>query len=123
MPASTQEFSDSEGKLNRIDYFAIDQEVLLSSNFMEDLKKWVNKEVQTQAKNYNLYSIYVYKVSQDFDFKRDNAEKDLVSDRSRAVSYSRAVKGGIDMFYIIENEMVVFDVLKNRAEDPPWEFF
>ena len=116
------EFSNQYGK-NRIDYFFTDNDYQDDAGFREKLYNLVENIKNKVDFQYNLYSIYVYKKTTRLNenFLGDNNDLRGVYNND-LISYSRWNQGNIDIFYLIEDGKVVFDMIKNDPVSPSWEF-
>ncbi|MET0090131.1 MAG: hypothetical protein ABW068_08970 [Candidatus Thiodiazotropha sp.] len=117
---------DSEAGTNRIDYFFIDSDYISISDarFRAALQKLAETaHSNLTEKNYGISSIYVYRRTSklNHEFSGDAEALRGVFDND-IVSYSRWNKGQLDIFYLLDDGKVVFNLLTNESVDPPWEF-
>jgi hypothetical protein len=116
------EFSNQYGK-NRIDYFFIENDYQDNAGFRKELYNSVKNVKDKVDTPYNLYSIYVYKKTNEINENFSGEDNDLRGVyNDDLISYSRWNQGNIDIFYFIEDGKVVFDILKNDRVSPSWEF-
>jgi hypothetical protein len=116
------EFANETGKY-RIDYYYIDAADPANVEFREQLRVLVEEAHARLPRTDGVSSIYVYRRTETLNRNfAGNAEalsgvydKDLVS-------YSRWNEQDIDIFYLVEDGLVVFDLLSDRAVSEPWEF-
>ncbi|MET0029299.1 MAG: hypothetical protein ABW101_16840 [Candidatus Thiodiazotropha sp.] len=115
---------DSEAGTNRIDYFFIDSDNISDARFRDALQQQVEiAHTQLTDKNYDISSVYVYRRTSNLnhEFSGDAEALRGVFDND-IISYSRWNKGQLDIFYILDDGKVVFNLLTNESVDPPWEF-
>lgn len=116
------EFSNEQGK-NRIDYFFINQENNNDAQFRDALYQLVVSKKPQNINEYALYSIYMYRKTEQLN-ERFTAKADFLRATyfDDVISYSRWNKGHLDMFYLIKNGDVMFDMIDNTAVSPSWKF-
>lgn len=122
LPPYHHVFSNQSGN-HRIDYFFVEGDRRRDARFREELQRLVKAEQSKAPPTDGFYSIYVYQktaaLNEGFtggvDGLRGVYDGDLIS-------YSRWNSSEMDIFYIIDQGNVVFDMLKNREVSPPWEF-
>ncbi|MCU7918077.1 MAG: hypothetical protein KZQ95_06920 [Candidatus Thiodiazotropha sp. (ex Epidulcina cf. delphinae)] len=119
---NTYEFSNDTGKY-RVDYFYLDTVYRADPGFREALRALVEKAHAKVPPAYDVSSIYVYRktemLNQDFSGNADALRGVYDND---LVSYSRWNQQAIDVFYLIDEGNVVFDLISNEAVSVPWEF-
>ncbi len=108
---------------SRSDYFLTSPGDWRDAGYRARLDEMLRKTAGDTPKNVDLYSLYLYKktaslnetFSGDADALRGVHDEDLIS-------YVRWLRGDLDIFYLIENGDVVYDLLANEPVTPPWEF-
>jgi hypothetical protein len=109
--------------LNRADFFYSDTKIDLTAKSQKALFEHVKTQKNKITANYNALSIYVYKKTDklnetykgNFDDLKGVHDNDLIS-------YTRWVNGNMDIFYIIKDGNVVYDMVENASVTPPFEF-
>jgi hypothetical protein len=116
------EFSNDTGNY-RIDYYYINGADISDIQFREKLREQVDKEHAKLPKAYDVSSIYIYQKTETLNENfAGNAEALRGVYDNDLVSYSRWNKQDGDVFYLIENGNVVFDMILNEEISTPWEF-
>lgn len=116
------EFSNANG-YHRIDYFFVQTADRLNPTFRQHLYEAVINEKAKLDSTYDLCSIYVYEKSGQLNERFSGSQDQLRGVYDNAlISYSRWQKNQLDIFYIIQQGNAVFDLLKNKAIEPPFEF-
>ncbi|MET0067183.1 MAG: hypothetical protein ABW076_12630 [Candidatus Thiodiazotropha sp.] len=114
---------NSETGSNRIDYFFIDSDDISDPRFRETLKNRVTAAHAELPEPYDISSIYIYRrtanLNQDYSGDADSLRGVYDED---LVSYSRWNQGLLDIFYLIDEGNVVFNLLEDQPVEPPWEF-
>lgn len=115
------EFKAGENK-NRIDYFYVEGNFSYDVDEYEKLKKKIDdKTAGTDIKNYQLYSVYIYKKTDVLNQQYKAGREGLDGHNQDLIAYIRYDKGNRDIFYITERGNVVYDVLSNKEEDFEFE--
>lgn len=109
--------------LNRADFFYIDANGSLSTTEQKELLKIVNTQKDKIIGNYNALSIYVYRKTDKLNSTYKGSFQDIkgVYDND-LISYTRWMNGKMDIFYIIKDGNVVYDMAENKEVSPPFEF-
>lgn len=117
----TYEFKAGENK-NRIDYFYVEGNFSYDNADYERLKKKIDEKTSTiDTKNYQLYSVYIYRKTEVLNQQYKEGKEGLDGHNQDLIAYIRYEKGNRDIFYIIEKGNVVYDVLSNKEEDFEFE--
>ncbi len=122
----THEFKDkAPGKytMDRADFFYTDAEKYLSEGEQKQLFDVVKTQKDKITSNYNALSIYVYKATDKLNPTYKGSFEDIkgVYDND-LLSYTRWMNGKMDIFYIIKDGNVVYDMAENKDVKPPFEF-
>ncbi|NOQ63762.1 MAG: hypothetical protein GQ582_04555 [Methyloprofundus sp.] len=117
------EFIAQDVEKNTIYYFFTERKNWQNKLFREALEKRLAAIQAKGSENYTFFSVYVYARTEQLnkDFKGDNKSLHGIYDAD-LISYTRWKQGELDIFYLIESGNVVFDLLKNTAVSPRWEF-
>jgi len=122
------EFKDpapAEGKslVDRADFFYADADKYLTEEQQKQLFEVVKAQKDKISGNYNALSIYVYKKTDKLNTTYKGSFQDIkgVYDND-LLSYTRWMNGKMDIFYIIKDGNVVYDMAENKEVSPPFEF-
>lgn len=115
-------FSGQYGN-SRADYFFSSRGDWRDAGYRARLVDLVRNTAGDAPKDFDSYSLYVYEKTAtlnagfdgDADALRGVHDADLIS-------FTRWTRGKMDIFYLIEDGDVVYDVLEDEAINPPWEF-
>lgn len=114
------EFFGQNGEFNRIDYYFLEGDFNLNSDFYKKLNDKV-RVLDLHANEFHYYSIYMYEKTSRLNSKSNLTREDLSIENPNLVVYMRYTKGKQDIFYIIKNRYVIFDVRRN--EKVSFDFF
>ncbi|MDD4880373.1 MAG: hypothetical protein PHX10_02250 [Gallionellaceae bacterium] len=118
----SQVFSNVQGTF-RIDYFYTDRNGPNDAAAREDLRARVEKIHAGIPPGWSTHSIYVYKRTATLnDHFTGNADDLRGVYDDNLICFCRWNRHGPDVFYLIENGNVVFDMLENKPVAPTWEF-
>lgn len=115
--------ADSVKSLNKIYFFSAN----LSNQPDEDQKKQLYDLVISEKKkikgHYRLLSIYIYKINKELNENYKSDQNSLLSaHKADRTAYVRWENDKMDIFYILENGNVVYDILEKKEISPPYEF-
>ncbi|EHQ24977.1 hypothetical protein [Mucilaginibacter paludis] len=123
----TYEFKDNapQGKyvMDRADFFYADANKYLTKEQQKQLFAIVKAQKDKINGNYNALSIYVYKKTDKLNPTYKGSFQDIkgVYDND-LLSYTRWMNGRMDIFYMIKDGNVVYDMAENKEMSPPFEF-
>ncbi|MFV0306099.1 MAG: hypothetical protein ACK5IC_11540 [Moheibacter sp.] len=98
---------------NRIDYYYLNKLPSNDVQFYQQLKDSVFLLAEKRY-DFNLYSIYIYKETDELNEKFNKQKLWLDGHNKDLIAYIRFNNGENDIFYIIQNEIVIFDNVKNE---------
>lgn len=112
----TYEFKAGENK-NRIDYFFAEGNFSYNTSEYENLKNKIDEKIKdVNAKEYHLYSVYIYKETSIINKEYKNGREGLDGHNEDLLAYLRYSEGKMDIFYIINKGNVVYDKLSGKEE-------
>jgi len=112
----TYEFKAGENK-NRIDYFFAEGDFSYNSAEYENLRNKIDEKIkEVNVKDYQLYSVYIYKETSIINKEYKNGREGLDGHNKDLLAYLRYSEGKKDIFYIINKGNVVYDKLSGKEE-------
>ncbi|MFD2554621.1 hypothetical protein [Sphingobacterium tabacisoli] len=106
----------SDSLSNRIDYFYMKGDLVFDKAGYRQFKEQIEHHAaQVPTSEYALYSIYVYRETDVLGKAYTQGKAGLEGHRVDMVSYIRYAKGVPDIFYIIRDGEVVYDVLTEQG--------
>jgi len=113
---NVQEFKSGKNR-NRIDYFYVKGNFTYEKLNYALLEKKVKTELNSAVvQDYDLYSLYIYRDADLSQKKYDGAVNTFDGQNEKLVAYIRYKQGKMDIFYIIKNGKVVFDLISGNEE-------
>ncbi len=109
----------------RLDYFFSSRQDWQNEVFRKKLYKEVLQKSDKNIQHFRVYSLYVYERTKQLNEKFDgdfDKLRAVYNINLNLISYTRWSEGKMDIFYLIENGNVVYDVLENEEINPTWEF-
>lgn len=114
---NVQEFKSGKNR-NRIDYFYFKGNFTYEKSNYALLEKNVKTKLNSAiVQDYDLYSLYIYRDSDLLRKQHDGAINAFDGQNEKLVAYIRYKQGHMDIFYIIKNGKVVFDLITRNEED------
>lgn len=111
----TYEFEGRNGTTSRIDYFYLDGNFNYDEIFYKELKKSVDKIQEDVNMDYKLYSIYIYRKTEELN-KAYNKPREFFDGKNKdIVAYIRFTDSINDIFYIINDGHVVYDNVERKS--------
>jgi hypothetical protein len=121
LPPITYEFKTGENR-NRIAYFYVEGNFSYDHIAYEKLKRKVEEKIAgAPTGNYHLYSVYLYKKNDLLNKDYSGGKAGLDGHNQNLLAYVRYSQGKMDIFYIIEKEKVVYDLLSDKEENFEFE--
>ncbi|EKT3967189.1 hypothetical protein NTJ12_002271 [Flavobacterium psychrophilum] len=123
MPLSPfhHEFKDQDGKLDNIDYFYLSADYTLNSQFNKQLEEIIINRQKNIDSKYKFYSIYIYRKTDELN---ENSKKDKTSFdgyNNDLLAYIRFENKKLDIFYIIDDGNVIYDIIDKKETDFEFE--
>lgn len=112
------EFVGENASLNRIDYFYLSGKLDYNKNFYKELQKTVYDKEKEIKNNYNLYSIYIYRETEELNASYNEPRESFDGKNKDLIAYIRFAENINDIFYIIKDGKVIYDCV----EDSPMSF-
>ena len=115
------EFIDQNGKLNNIDYYYMSGNYSSNDEFNKQLEDIIISRQKNISSKYNFFSIYVYRKTKEINenYKKD---KNLFDGHNNdLIAYIRFEEKKLDMFYIIEEGIVTYDLLNKKETNFEFE--
>lgn len=115
------EFKDSENNLDKIDYFFLKGDFQVNDNLKKELHDFITNYSKTNTKKYAYNSVYIYKETKELNnaYKGDKSSFDGLN--NEIIAYVRFNNNELDIFYILEEGNVVFDLIKNQETNFEFE--
>lgn len=115
------EFIDHEGSLNNIDYFYISDNNSLNNLFYKQLEDIITDHQKNILSKYKFYSIYIYKKTDELNknYKKDKNSFD--GHNKDLIAYIRFENKKLDIFYIIVDGNVTYDMIEKKETDFEFE--
>jgi len=114
---------ESKSLTDRADFFYTDADKYLTEEQRKELFDAVSAQKNKIEGSYNALSIYVYKKTDKLNPAYKGSFQDIkgVYDND-LLSYTRWMNGKMDIFYIIKEGNVVYDMVEKADVTPPFEF-
>lgn len=110
----TYEFEGNNSTHNKIDYFYLSGAFEYGITYYTALQKGINEKQKEATNNYKLYSIYVYKETEELN-KSYNKPREYFDGKNKdLIAYVRFKDSINDIFYILDNGYVVYDCVANK---------
>lgn len=113
----TYEFEGQNKTWNRIDYFYLKGEVSYSEDFYKQVQKAIEMHVSPFDKEYDFFSIYVYKETDELNASYDKPRVYFDGKTKDLLAYVRLNPKQIDLFYILNNGIVIYDLIKKSPRN------
>lgn len=115
------EFRDSDNNLDKIDYYFLKGDFQVNDNLKKELQDFITNYSKTNTKTYAYNSLYIYKETEELnnDYKGDKSSFDGLN--KELIAYVRFNNNQLDIFYILEEGNVVFDLIKNQETNFEFE--
>lgn len=115
------EFRDSDNNLDKIDYYFLKGDFQVNDNLKRKLQDFITNYSKTNTKTYTYNSLYIYKETEELnnDYKGDKSSFDGLN--KELIAYVRFNNNQLDIFYILEEGNVVFDLIKNQETNFEFE--
>lgn len=103
--------------INRVDYFYVKGPFLYNSNYYQHLKKLIDERTATiDLKVFRYYSIYIYRETGMINDDFKGGKKMLDGHNKDLIAYLRYIRGKRDIFYMIDQGNVVFDLVAFKED-------
>lgn len=107
----------------RTSYFFAPRQHWKNPAFRKKLLKEVLQKPAKDIQKLSFYSLYVYEKTKELNTNfKGNADALSGTYRSNLMSYSHWKEGKMDMFYLIKDGNIVYDILEDRVIKATWEF-
>lgn len=115
------EFRDSDNNLDKIDYYFLKGDFQVNDNLKKELQDFITNYSKTNTKTYAYNSLYIYKETEELnnDYKGNKSSFDGLN--KELIAYVRFNNNQLDIFYILEEGNVVFDLIKNQETNFEFE--
>lgn len=120
----TQYFDVQTTGKGRNTYYYVEPPSHIDAAFRHRLRSAVEAAEKTEGNQYiSLHSIYVYRATSDIG-KQFTGSADVLRGQhaKQLLSFARWSGEQLDIFYLIDDGAVVFDLLEDKPVSPSWEF-
>ncbi len=119
----TQYFDAPTGK-GRSTYYYVEPPVQLDAAFRRRLQSAIETKEKTDGNaTMSVHSIYVYRATGDIGKQFTGSADILRGQHARQLlSFTRWTGEQLDIFYLIDDGAVVYDLLEDKPVSPNWEF-
>ena len=114
------DFKDNDENLNNINYYFLSGNFEIDENLKTHLKDFIDDYGKDEKTIYAYNSVYIYKETNILNRKFKDDKSSFDGHNKDLIAFARFNKNELDIFYILEEGNVVFDLLKN--ENVTFEF-
>ncbi len=114
LPPNSYEFKAGKNT-NRIDYLYLDGYFKYEIDGYKKIQNKIEERFKSEEiKSYHLYSIYIYNKTDVLNDSYSSGTEGLDGYNNELIAYIRYKDGEPDIFYIVKNANVIFDLIKNE---------
>tara|TARA_R110000751_G_C13790742_1_gene482098 strand:- start:5908 stop:6378 length:471 start_codon:yes stop_codon:yes gene_type:complete len=108
------EFTGKNNMLNRIDYFYLEGDFEYNTAYFNKLQKLIDDHKKNIENKYNLYSIYIYKKTEELNSTYNKTREFLDGKNNDLILYNRYIDNKTDILYYIKNSDVIYDGIEKK---------
>lgn len=102
-----------DNQYNRIDYYYLDGNFHLNKVYFQELKRKIDK-MYTSVGHKHFYSVYIYKKTENLNHLSQHNKSWLDGENQNLLSFVRFNEGINDIFYILKDGTVIYDMIENK---------
>ncbi|MFD2907365.1 hypothetical protein ACFSX9_01315 [Flavobacterium ardleyense] len=111
------EFKDSDGNLDNINYYFLKGDFQIDEHLKKHVKDFIYSYGKSQKGVYVFNSVYIYKETAFLNTNYKGNEGSFDGSNNDLIAYARFDNNQLDVFYLLDEGNVIFDIIKNKEVD------